>query len=107
MHWFKVDFHGNRLFFFKTFQRSTFNLEKNSICWGKSFNLPHTNKGIYLLRNYFLNYVHLKDMYITLKGTGKILFISVLRILLIRKSLNFTTVLRSSHPDHSHKKRER
>ena len=34
--------------------------------------------------------VYLKDMYITLKGTGKILFVLVLRILLICKFLNFT-----------------
>ena len=35
-------------------------------------------------------YIHLKDMYITLKKIGKILFASVLRILLICKFRNFT-----------------
>ena len=47
---------------------------------------------IYLLRNCFSNYVYLKDTYITLKGIGKVLFVSVLRILLICKFLKFTTV---------------
>ena len=47
---------------------------------------------IYLLRNCFSNYVYLKDKYITLKGIGKILFLSASRILLICKFLNFTAV---------------
>ena len=58
---------------------------------GKIFGSPHTSNWIYLLRNCFSNYVYLKDMYLSLKGIGKILFVSVLRILLICKTLNFTT----------------
>ena len=53
---------------------------------------PHTTNRIYLLRNCFSNYLYLKYMHITLKEIGKILFVSVLRILLICKFLNFTAV---------------
>ena len=52
---------------------------------GNKFGSPHTNNRIYLLRNCFSAYIYLKDMYITLKG-----IVSVLRILLICKFLNFT-----------------
>ena len=52
---------------------------------------PNTSYRAYLLRNCFSNCdVYLRDMYITLKGTGKILFTSLLRIQLICKFLNFT-----------------
>ena len=37
---------------------------------------------IYLLQNYFSNYVYLKDIYKSLKGIGKIQFVSELTILL-------------------------
>ena len=47
----------------------------------------------FLLRNCFLNYVYLKDIYITLKGIGKILFVSVFTILLICKNSNFTAAI--------------
>ena len=47
---------------------------------------------IYLPRNRFSNYVYLNDMCMNLKGIGKILFVSVLRILIICKTLNFTAV---------------
>ena len=57
---------------------------------GNIFGSPHTRNRIYFLGNCFSNYVYLKDMYITLKGIGKILFVSVLRILLICKFRNFT-----------------
>ena len=57
---------------------------------GNKFGSPHTNNRIYLLRNCFSAYIYLKDMYITLKGIRKIQFVSVLRILLICKFLNFT-----------------
>ena len=78
-------------FFFSIFQRSIFNLEKNkSILLRRIFGSTRTSNRIYLLRNSFSNYVYLKDMYITLKGIKKILFVSVLRILLIFKFLNFT-----------------
>ena len=50
---------------------------------GKIFSLPHTSNRIYLLRNYFSNYVYLKDIYITLKKIGKILFVSVLKVFVI------------------------
>ena len=54
-------------------------------------NFPFTPfNWMYLLRNFFSNYAYLKDTYTTLKGIGKILFVSVLRILLICKFLNFT-----------------
>ena len=54
---------------------------------GNIFGSPHTSNRIHSLRNCFSNYVYLKDMYITLKGIGKILFVSVLGILLICKFL--------------------
>ena len=60
---------------------------------GNIFGSPYTSNRIYLLRNYFSNYVYLKDMYITSKSIGKILFVSVLRILQICKFLNFTALL--------------
>ena len=63
---------------------------RKSICQGKLFGSLHTSNWIYLLRSYFSNYVYLKDMYLNLKGIRKILFVSVLRILLICKTLNFT-----------------
>ena len=62
---------------------------RKSICQGKLFGLLHTSNRIYLLRNCCSNYAYLKDMYLSLKGIRKILFISVLRILLICKTLNF------------------
>ena len=65
-------------------------VKKKKHLLGNIFGSPHTSNRIYLLRNCFSNYVYLKDMYITLKGIGKILFVSVLRILLICKFLNFT-----------------
>ena len=65
-------------------------VKKKKHLLGNIFGSPHTSNRIYLLRNCFSNYVYLKDMYITLKGIGKILFVSVLRILLICKTLNFT-----------------
>ena len=64
-------------------------IRKKKHLLGNIFGSPHTSNPIYLLQNCFSNYVYLKDMYITLKGIGKILFVSVLRILLICKFLNF------------------
>ena len=63
---------------------------RKSICYGKLFGSLHTSNQIYLLWNCFSNYVYLKDMCVSLKGIGKILFVSLLRILLICKTLNFT-----------------
>ena len=57
---------------------------------GNNFGSLYTSNRIYLLQICFSNYVYLKDMHITLKGIGKILFVSVLRTLLICKFLNFT-----------------
>ena len=54
------------------------------------FASPHTSNRTQLVQNCFSNYVYLKDVYITLKGIGKILFVSMLRILIICKFLNFT-----------------
>ena len=65
-------------------------IRKKKHLLGNIFGSPHTSNRIYLLRNCFSNYVYLKDMYLSLKGIGKILFVSVLRILLICKTLNFT-----------------
>ena len=59
---------------------------------GNTFGSPHTSNRIYLLRNFFPKCVYLRDMYITLKDSGKVLFVSVFRILLICKFLNFTVV---------------
>ena len=57
---------------------------------GNIFDLAHASNRIYLLQNCFSNYVYLKDMYMTLKGIGKILFVLALKILLICKFLNST-----------------
>ena len=57
---------------------------------GKMFGSPHTSNRIYLLQNCFSNCAYNKDMYITLKGIGKILFLSVLTSRLSSlKKLNF------------------
>ena len=48
-----------------------------------------TSKQNYVWRNCFLNY-YLKNMYITLKGIGKLPFVSMLTNLLISKFINFT-----------------
>ena len=58
----------------------------------KIFGLFHTSNRIYLLGNCLSNYIYLKDMYITLKRIGKIMFASVLRTLQISRFLNFTAV---------------
>ena len=55
-------------------------IRKKKHLLGNIFGSPHTSNRIYLLRNFFSSYVYLKDMYITLKSIGKILFVSVLRI---------------------------
>ena len=68
-------------------------IRKTKHLLGKMFGSPHTSNGNYLLRNCFSNYVYLKDTYITLKGIWKILFRSVLRILLICKFPNITAVM--------------
>ena len=73
------------------FQRSTFNLEKKQLLM-KFFFSPCKSNWIYVPRNYFSNYVYLKDIHINLKGIGKILFITVLTNLLICKFLNFASV---------------
>ena len=89
-----LDYSMDYYFFFYIFQRTTFNLEKKQKhLLRKMFGSPHTSNQIYLLWNGFSNYAYLKDMYITLKGIGKILFVSVLKILLICKFLNFTVVV--------------
>ena len=53
---------------------------------------PQISARVYLLQICSSNYVHLKLLYIILKGIGKILFVSVLRIFLICKFLNFRAV---------------
>ena len=52
--------------------------------------ISRTSNQVYVLRNYFSNCIYPKDMYIILKAIGKILFVSVLTILLISKFLKFT-----------------
>ena len=67
-------------YFFKC-QKSIFNLENNKcIRQVNVFSLPCN--CIYLLQNYFSSYVYLKDIYKTLKGIGKIQFVSELTTLL-------------------------
>ena len=66
--------------------------EKQKHLLGETFGLPHASNRIYLLRYCFSNYVYPKEMYITLEGIGKILSVSVLRIFLICKSLDFIAV---------------
>ena len=74
-------------FFLLKFLRSTFNLEKKSICYVKYLFHPVQATGsIYCGIVFQCIYIYLKDKYITLKGIGKILFVSVLKILL---SVNF------------------
>ena len=58
---------------------------------GDIFGSPHTRNQIYLPQNCFSNYVYLKDMYIILKGFGKILLVSLLIVLLICKFPSFRT----------------
>ena len=67
-------------------------IRKKKHLLGNIFGSPYTSNWIYLLRNCFSNYIYLKDMHITLKDIEKILFVSVLRILLICKFLNFMAV---------------
>ena len=45
--------------------------------------LPRTSSQIEVRRNYFSNYIYLKNMYKTLKGLGKIQFLSELIIFVI------------------------
>ena len=75
-------------------QGSTFNLEKKTKALVKENLL---NNQIYLLWNCFSNvfqtiYDYLKDMYITLKGIEKSLFVLMLQILLMSAFLKFTAV---------------
>ena len=45
--------------------------------------LPRTSSQTEVRRNYFSNYIYLKNMYKTLKGLGKIKFLSELIIFVI------------------------
>ena len=72
-------------FFFSKFLRSTFNLEKKAFA---TYKQPALFTVALFFKVYI--YIYLKNMYITLKGIGKILFVSVLKIFLICKFLNFT-----------------
>ena len=59
------------------------------------FGSSHTSNRVHLLRNCVSNYVYLKDMYITLKGTGKIQKFGLCQgqeFFLICKFLNFMAV---------------
>ena len=90
--YFNVDFDSNGLFLFLYFKELPSIQKKLKYLFGKIFGSLDTSNWIYLLRNYISNYVYLKDMYIALKGIRKILFASGLRILLVCKFVNFTTV---------------
>ena len=91
--YFNIDFDSNELLFLFYISEKYLKLKKKQKhLFGRIFGSPHTSNLIYILRNCFSYYAYLKDMYMTLKGIGKILFASVLRILLICKSLNFTVV---------------
>ena len=79
-------------FFVFVFQRSTFNLEKTKAFVKENFWFIPSSNRIYLLRKCFSNYVYLKDMYIKLKGVGKLLSVSLLTILLICKFINITAI---------------
>ena len=59
---------------------------------GKIFVSAHISNRIYLLRNCFSNYLYFKDKYINLKGTGRLLFVLMLKTLIFCKFLNFTSV---------------
>ena len=94
--WKRIEILANSLFSFSVI---VFNMKflvilfmRKSICYGKLFGSLHTSNRIYLQWNCFSNYVYLKDMYLSLKCIEKILFVSVLRILLISKTLNFTAI---------------
>ena len=65
---------------------------RKSISQGKLFGSLHTSNRMQLLPNCFSNYLSLNDMYMSLKEIGNILFVSVLRILLICKTLKVTVV---------------
>ena len=90
--YFNVDFDSNGSFLFLFISGKHLQFDKKPKAFVKEKFWFTSSNQIYLLRNCFSNHVHLKDKYITLKGTGKILFVSVLRILIICISLNFTTV---------------
>ena len=88
--YFNAYFDGNELLFpFLYFTEQPSVSIKTKAFIRRNFWFTPSNR-IYLLQNCFSNYVYLKDMYLSLKGIGKILFVSVLRILLICKTLNFT-----------------
>ena len=65
---------------------------KTSICYGKFLVHPIQVPGSTYCGDVFQTTYTSKDMCITLKGIGKILFVSVFRILPICKFLNFTVV---------------
>ena len=69
------------LFFF-CISEKYLQFRKKQLLLREIFGLPHASNG-------FSNYTYLKHMYITLKGIGKNLFVSILRILVICKFLNF------------------
>ena len=63
--------------------------KSKSICSGKFLVFPVQVTGCMFTTKLFLK-LCLKDMYIILKGIAKIQFISILKILIIFKFLNFT-----------------
>ena len=90
---FNVDFDSYELFVLFLYLREVPSIQKRKkVLVRKFFGSTHTRNRIYLLRNCFSKYVYLKDMQIALNEIGNILFVSVLRILLIFKFLNFMAV---------------
>ena len=96
--YFNVDFDVNGLLFlFLYFKEVPSIQQKTSVSQGKFFVHPIQVAVCIYCGIGFSNYVYLKYIYITLKGTGKILFVSVSRILLICKFLNFTDVFAKNY----------
>ena len=56
--------------------------DRKHITFLKSFCPPCTSDRIYVFRNCFSNYAYVRHMYKTLKGIGKIIFVSRLTIFL-------------------------
>ena len=92
--YFNVNFDSNGLLFvfFAISEKFLQFRKQQKYLLTKIFGSLDKSNRIYLMRNSFSNYVYLKDMYITLKEIEKILFVSVLRIFLICRFLDFTNV---------------
>ena len=71
-----IDFDINGLLFLFLYFREVPSIQKKQKhLLIQIFDSPYTSNRIYLLRNCFSSYFHAKDMYINMKGIGKILFV--------------------------------